>query len=132
MTLTTAKSSYYPEIFPRTSGQVYICGVNDNLQLPETPAAAIPRKHDMDKLREIASAVLGEYTVEAEQLCHRPMTPHGEPFVGAVPGIEGVWIGAGHSFWGITLGPGSGKVLSEMILQENLSADVGQLSLGHV
>jgi glycine/D-amino acid oxidase-like deaminating enzyme len=129
LALSTKKSSYHPEIFPRLSGQVYICGVNDTLPLPESPDAATPRPRDMDKLRDIASSILEDYTVDAEQLCFRPMTEHGEPFVSAVPGAEGVWVGAGHSFWGITLGPGTGRVLSEMILREDLSADIGQLSL---
>lgn len=131
MTLTTGKASFHPEIFPRTSGLVYICGVNDTLVLPSTPEAAIPRKKDVNKLREIANTILPECTVEKEQLCFRPMTEHGEPFVSSVPTVNGVWVGAGHSFWGITLGPGTGKVLSEMILGENLSADINQLSLWH-
>jgi glycine/D-amino acid oxidase-like deaminating enzyme len=57
------------------------------------------------------------------------MTEFGELFLGPVPEVKGVWIGAGHSFWGITLGPGTGKVLSEMVLGEELSADISPLSL---
>jgi glycine/D-amino acid oxidase-like deaminating enzyme len=61
--LATGKSSYHPEIFPRTPGQVYSCGVNDNLVLPPTPESAILRKRDLEKLREVAEMIFPEYTV---------------------------------------------------------------------
>src|SRR5271156_4078361 len=57
MTLTTRKSSYHPEIFPRATGEIYICGVNENLPLPATPTAAIPRAKDVAKVKEIADAI---------------------------------------------------------------------------
>jgi glycine/D-amino acid oxidase-like deaminating enzyme len=130
MTLTTRKSSYHPEIFPRASGEIYICGVNDNLPLPATPTAANPRAKDIAKVKEIADAIFpAAYIIEKEQLCFRPMTAHGDPFVCRVPHVEGVFVGAGHNFWGITLGPGTGKVLSEMVLGVEMSADVDELCL---
>ncbi len=129
MTLNTQKTSYHPEIFPRTSGELYICGVNENLPLSPTPVDAIPQPKDISKLKDIADTLFSEYTLEKEQLCFRPMTQHGEPFVGPVPQVKGVFVGAGHSFWGITLGPGTGKVLAELILNEALSADITALGL---
>jgi glycine/D-amino acid oxidase-like deaminating enzyme len=129
MTLKIRKSSYHAEIFPRPSGQVYICGINESLLLPASPQLAIPRVQDIEKLKEIADALFLDYAIEKEQLCFRPMTEHENPFVGAVRELKGVWVGAGHSYWGITLGPGTGKVLSEMVLGVKLSADVNQLSL---
>ena len=130
MSLRTRKSSYHPEIFPRTSGEIYICGVNDILPLPASPASAIPRVKDIAKVKEIADAIFPTtYTIEKAQLCFRPMTARGDPFVCRIPHVEGVFVGAGHNFWGITLGPGTGKVLSEMVLGVELSADVGELCL---
>ena len=130
MTLTTHKSSYHPEIFPRPTGEIYICGVNDNLPLPATPSAAVPRAKDLATVKEIADTIFPGYTIEKEQLCFRPMTAHGDPFVSRVPHVGGVFVGAGHTFWGITLGPGTGKVLSEMVLGVvEMSADLDQLCL---
>ena len=132
MTLITPTSPYYPEILPRASGQVYIAGINEDLTLPLDPVSATPRETEMSKLIDIANTLFTEYRIEKEQLCFRPMTEHGDPFVCRVPGIEGVFVGAGHSFWGVALGPGTGKVLSEMVLGEELSADIGLLSLDEV
>src|SRR5579862_7195808 len=91
MTLNTQNASYHPEIFPRPTGEIYICGINQNLPLPADPVAAKPRSPDIQKLREIADVLFPQYTVEKEQLCFRPMTTHGDPFIGPVPGYKGIW-----------------------------------------
>jgi glycine/D-amino acid oxidase-like deaminating enzyme len=129
MTVYAKKTTYRAEIIPRSSGEIYISGINDTAPLPPTPDAAIPLKTEIGKLKEIADTVFPEYTIVKEQLCFRPMTEHGKPFICPYPEVNGVYIGAGHSHFGIILGPGTGKVLSEMILGEELSADVSQLSL---
>jgi len=129
MTLNCQNVSYHTEILPRSSGEIYISGINDNLPLPPTPDAATPQKSEIDKLREIADEVFAEYTIEKEQLCFRPMTESGNPFISPISGAKGVYVGAGHSYFGLILGPGTGKVLSEMILGEELSVDVSGLSL---
>jgi glycine/D-amino acid oxidase-like deaminating enzyme len=131
MSLSISRNSYHPEIFPRPNGQIYICGINSDLPLPSTPLLAQPIPTTISQLHSIADSLFGDtYVVEKEQVCFRPMTGHGEPFVGSVRGVNGVWVGAGHSFWGITLGLGTGLVLSEMVLgrsEGELSADVSGL-----
>ena len=126
----TQSASYRAEVIPRSSGEVYISGVNNTLDLPLTTTDAIPLNTEIAKLKEIADALLPGYIIRKEQLCFRPMTESGDPFVCAYLKIKGVFIGAGHSHFGIILGPGTGKVLSEMILGEDLSADISQLALG--
>ena len=129
MTVYAPNSSYRAEIIPRSSGEIYISGINDTFVLPPTPDTAIPHKKEIDKLKEIADIILPDYTIKKEQLCFRPMTEHGNPFISPYPEVNGIYIGAGHSYFGIILGPGSGKVLSEMVLGEEVSADISQLSL---
>ena len=131
ITVHTQNSTYRAEIIPRSSGEVYISGINDALVLPPTPDVAIPLETEIDKLKEIADTILPGYTIQKEQLCFRPMTENGTPFICAYPEVDGVFIGTGHSHFGIILGPGTGKVLSEMILGEELSADVSQFALQH-
>jgi glycine/D-amino acid oxidase-like deaminating enzyme len=38
------------------------------------------------------------------------------PVIGAVPGTPGLFVGAGHAMMGMTLGPITGKVLSDMVM----------------
>lgn len=48
--------------------------------------------------------------------CARPLSFDGRPLVGPVPGIEGLWIAAGHGPWGISTGPASARQLATALL----------------
>ncbi len=58
----------------------------------------------------IASARVG-----AHRVCARPLSVDGRPLVGRVPGIDGLWIAAGHGPWGISTGPASGRLMADLI-----------------
>lgn len=123
----TENTTYHAQIIPRSSGEIYISGINDTLDLPPTPDAAVIQATEIAKLKLIADTLLPEYSIKHEQLCFRPMTKQGLPFITAHPEVKGVYVAAGHGHFGIILGPGTGKVLGEMILGEVLSVDINQL-----
>jgi glycine/D-amino acid oxidase-like deaminating enzyme len=50
--------------------------------------------------------------------CARPLALDGRPLVGAVPGIEGLFIAAGHGPWGISTGPASAAHVAALALGE--------------
>jgi glycine/D-amino acid oxidase-like deaminating enzyme len=127
--LHSQRSSYRAEVIPRSSGEIYISGINNDLDLPPTPSDAIPLESEIAKLKEVADMLFSDYVVKNEQLCFRPMTESGNPIICAYPKIDGVYIATGHSHFGIILGPGTGKVLSELILGEELSVDIAQFAL---
>lgn len=67
-------------------------------------------------------------------LCFRPATPLGRARASDSVSVgtastaplapdAGIWTAAGHGPWGITLGPGTGKVVSQMMLGKPCSAD---------
>jgi glycine/D-amino acid oxidase-like deaminating enzyme len=58
----------------------------------------------------IASARIGGH-----RLCARPLSVDGRPLVGRMPGIDGLWIAAGHGPWGISTGPASGRLIADLI-----------------
>lgn len=58
----------------------------------------------------VASARFGAYRV-----CARPLSVDGRPLVGRVPGIDGLWVAAGHGPWGISTGPASGRLIADLI-----------------
>ena len=77
-----------------------------------------------------------------EGLCFRPVSDTGVPVIGRLRerqlgGVKtgeegtggGVFVAAGHGPWGISLSLGTGKVVAEMVLGSELSADVGMLGL---
>ena len=51
----------------------------------------------------------------------RPGSPDGLPFMGPAPGIENLYVAAGHFRAGIQLSPGTGLLMKEMILGQPVS-----------
>jgi glycine/D-amino acid oxidase-like deaminating enzyme len=58
----------------------------------------------------IAGAPLG-----SPRLCARPLSLDGRPLIGRVPGVDRLWIAAGHGPWGISTGPASGRLIADLI-----------------
>ncbi|WWC89932.1 uncharacterized protein L201_004861 [Kwoniella dendrophila CBS 6074] len=128
-------SAAEPEVYARPDGTTYICGAGDDEPLPETSAEVSPSPNAIAKLHKQAQALSDIFTTEqnveivAEQACYLPIADRGRPLVGKVRGVENVWIGSGLSCWGITQGPGTGKVLAELILEGKAkSADISKLA----
>ena len=48
--------------------------------------------------------------------CARPVTIDGRPVVGAVVGIDGLFVCAGHGPWGISTGPASSRLVADQML----------------
>jgi glycine/D-amino acid oxidase-like deaminating enzyme len=49
-------------------------------------------------------------------MCARPLSSDGRPLVGRVPGIDRLWIAAGHGPWGISTGPATARLVADDIL----------------
>jgi D-amino-acid dehydrogenase len=47
----------------------------------------------------------------------RSLSPDGLPFVGAVPGLDGVHVATAHATLGITLAPVTGELLAQLLLE---------------
>ena len=58
----------------------------------------------------------------------RPCTPDGLPIVGPYQGLKNLIIASGHAMLGITLGPVTGKIVSQLITGEEPMVDVSALS----
>ena len=131
---TSGISRADPEIFPRPNRQVYVCG--GSAGLPSCPAPLPDRAGNVqvdekicDRLHELVSEispVLRNGTLARKTACYLPFADR--PVIGKLADCGNVYVAAGAGVWGITLGPGTGKVLSEMILDaKEISADVQQL-----
>ncbi len=58
----------------------------------------------------IADAAFG-----SPRACARPQSLDGRPLVGRVPGVDGLWVAAGHGPWGISTGPASARLIADLI-----------------
>ncbi|MCU0396645.1 MAG: FAD-dependent oxidoreductase, partial [Cyclobacteriaceae bacterium] len=58
----------------------------------------------------------------------RPCSPDGLPYIGRSKKIKNLVIATGHSMMGLSLGPGTGKLVSEIINQERSSMDISHFN----
>ncbi len=103
----------------RLSGTVEFSGINDRL---------VPRR--LERLTAAARHYLrglGQSQTVSEWCGLRPCTADGLPVVGWAPGSPGVFVATGHARMGFTLGPVTGRLASECILDGEPSFDIGPL-----
>ncbi|EIW69367.1 cytoplasmic protein [Tremella mesenterica] len=127
-----------PEVYTRPDGELLTpvsCGAGDDEPLPPTASDIHPSPIAIAKLHRQAATLTPHFSrgegaeVLAEQCCYLPIADRGRPLIGKVSGVEGVYVGSGLSCWGITQGPGTGLVLSELILEGKVkSADISKLA----
>ncbi len=63
---------------------------------------------------------------KTEEIWHglRPCSPDGLPYIGRSQKIKNLVLATGHSMMGLSLGPGTGKLVSELIDQEKTSISI--------
>lgn len=117
--VTAQGISMDPEVYPRPTGEVYICGMSEEVEVPDDPQQVLPRKESIEMLQRIAQAVssqLANAELQAEQACFLPCSDDGRPAIGKIPDINGAYVATGHSCWGILNAPATGASLAELII----------------
>ncbi|HET6880028.1 MAG TPA: FAD-dependent oxidoreductase [Pirellulales bacterium] len=69
-------------------------------------------------LRDGAAVYLREPSTEPvleEWYGWRPMTPDGLPYIGAAPGVDNLFLAAGHGMLGVSMSPATGRLVAEML-----------------
>ncbi|KAI3665681.1 hypothetical protein L6452_44311 [Arctium lappa] len=109
-----------PEIYPRPTGEVYVCGMSSEEEVPDDPNQIEPNPDSIRVLKRVAGMVsshLGaEARVKAEQACFLPCTDDNIPVIGEIPGMAGCFVATGHSCWGILNGPATGAAMAELVM----------------
>jgi glycine oxidase len=59
----------------------------------------------------------------------RPGSPDGQPYLGFVPGVENLYVAAGHFRSGIQLSPGTGLVMAQVLTGRERSIDLAAFAL---
>lgn len=60
----------------------------------------------------------------------RPCSPDGLPYIGFAPGYSNVLVNSGHSMMGVSLAPGSGKIISELHQQKDSTLELKGFEVG--
>ena len=107
--------------FTRLAGTLEFSGVNHELRRGRLEQLTTAAKRYVDGV--------GDGPARSEWCGLRPCTPDGMPFIGPVPGQDGLFVATGHAMLGLTLGPVTGQMISEQVLEGRTSLPAGPLGL---
>ncbi len=117
--LCEAKAAVTPmNGFTRFAGTMEIAGINHNINKVrvEAIANAVTRYYPEIKLSE---------DEKNDAACGlRPVTPDGLPYIGKSSKCKNLTIAAGHAMMGWSMGTGTGKLVSEIILDKKTSMEM--------
>jgi glycine oxidase len=101
-------------LIPRADGRVLVGSTLEQADFDKRPTEAA-----RESLRQSAIAMLpalAECEIEHHWAGLRPAAPDGIPFIGEVPGIEGLHVNAGHYRNGLVLAPAATRLLVDQLL----------------
>ncbi len=109
--LTLLRERY---VIPRTDGRVLIGST-----LEDTGFEKITTSEAKEELYRIAVEMyplLKRTPIEDHWAGLRPASPSGIPYIGPYPGVEGLYLNAGHFRNGLVTGPASARLLADLAL----------------
>ncbi len=117
--LMEAKMAVTPmQGFTRFAGTMEFSGINDTIRKERVLAIAKGAKTFYPDL-EITPAEIG-----GAQTGMRPVSPDGLPYIGKAKNFQNLTLATGHAMMGWSLGPATGKLVSELIGGQKTSMDV--------
>ena len=104
--------------FTRFAGTMEFSGINKRIRKERVQAIADGAKRFYEGL-EIPKGAL-----EDAECGLRPVSPDGLPYIGRVESLQNLTIATGHAMMGWSLGPATGKLVSEIISGHRPSLDL--------
>jgi glycine oxidase len=101
-------------VIPRRDGRVLVGSTLEKVGFRKHTTTQALRELEGYALRRFP--VLGQAKIEHHWAGLRPGSPKGIPYIGQVPGVEGLYINAGHFRNGVVLGPASARLLADQVL----------------
>jgi glycine oxidase len=109
--IVLAKGRY---AIPRRDGHILVGSTLEHAGFDKTPTGEA-----LESLKASAFELLPQLA-DAELVGHwaglRPGSPEGIPFIGPVPGVDGLWLNCGHYRNGLVLAPASCQLLADLLL----------------
>ena len=72
---------------------------------------------------------LAQAELKSVRVVLRPMTNDQLPILSKVPCIHNLYLATGHGSTGLLLGPYSGKIMSQMILDQHIESDIAPFGI---
>ena len=105
-------------VIPRRDGRVLIGSTMEHAGFDKQITASARTELEAEACRLIPA--LENFEIEQHWAGLRPGSPDGVPFIGACPGVEGLFLNTGHYRNGIILGPASAALLASMIVGKEI------------
>ncbi|MFN4032161.1 MAG: glycine oxidase ThiO [Fimbriimonadales bacterium] len=101
-------------VTPRADGTALLGATREQAGY-DLRAAAESYAHLLHALARIAPALL-RATITGHTVGLRPDTPDHNPYIGAVEGIEGLYLATGHAYHGILMAPATAQAIADIVL----------------
>lgn len=101
-------------VIPRRDGRVLVGSTLEHAGFDKQTTAEAKESLYQDAVRLFP--VLRRAPIEDHWSGLRPGSPSGIPYIGAYPGISGLYFNAGHFRNGLTLGPASAQLMADLVL----------------
>ncbi len=104
--------------FTRFAGTMELSGINHKIRKERVQAIATAASNYYEGL---------EITAQEKELAQcglRPITPDGLPYIGRTSNFKNLTIATGHAMMGWSLGPATGKLVSQIISDKKPSMDI--------
>jgi glycine oxidase len=104
-------------VIPRRDGRVLVGSTVEHRGFDKTitdQARASLKQYALDHF-----PLLEQADIEHHWAGLRPGSPQGIPYIGPVPGIDGLYLNAGHFRNGVVLAPASARLMSDIVLGRN-------------
>ena len=82
--------------------------------LADEPDPAVVAPAILDRARRFVPSI-AQAMIGPTRACARPLSRDDRPLIGPVPGVDGLWIAAGHGPWGISTGPAAATLLVDLL-----------------
>ena len=117
-------------IVPRTDGLILVGSTEENVGFEKRNTT-----EGISGLLKFAESVVPELGQAEVLRCWaglRPGSPDGLPFLGRVPEFENLFVGAGHFRSGLQMSPGTGAILSDLLLDRTPAISVDGLACDRI
>jgi len=114
-------------LVPRLDGHIYVGSTLEDVGFDKSTTPAGLEKLKTGAIRLIPG-LAGQF-IEDTWAGLRPGSIDGWPYLGAVPGLDGVWMATGHYTHGILLSAVTGQVMAQLINGERPSVDLAAFAL---
>jgi len=109
--MVLAKGRY---AIPRRDGHILIGSTLEHEGFDKTPTASALESLKASAIELIPALAQAEVVGQWAGL--RPGSPEGIPYIGPVPGLEGLWLNCGHYRNGLVLAPASCQLFTDLML----------------